>query len=568
LAYMQMIRLLILLSLSAQLFVSCSSDPAPDTIFIGGTVLTVDKKNSVVEAIAIKDGVIVQVGTTSAIKSTANSSTDIIELDGQTLVPGFIAAHEHPTLTAVFADTIDLSAFTFNSPDDMWLHLKEQVALAGKGDWIYGMGLDPVLMPELVLPSKNFLDQIAPDNPLVIVSQTMHSFWANSRAFAEVAIDNQTVDPGNGSYYGRDQDGHLNGFISESEAATPFLQELKSPLGVVRRYEQTLQNLVESGFTSVASVGFNIPPIMARYAASDFFEPKIRQFIYLTNNELEYLPKSPIQENNFYKIIGLKLWHDGSPYTGTMALDEPYLFNSLTAMMGISEGHKGTSRLDQQEFEQQIIKFSQAGWQLAVHSQGDHSNASAAQTFSQLLGENNKQQRHRFEHCLLIKEATLQAFQKQGLTPSFHINHILYYGDALADNIIGERRAQRVLPVKTAFDLELHPTLHADSPMFPADPISLMKTAVIRQTKSGKTLGIKQAISPQQALRTMTINGAWQLHMDNEIGSIEVGKSADLVILNDNLYQLAPHQWDTIKVNEVWLAGKRQHRNRTNTFGH
>lgn len=555
---MRMVRLLILLSLWVLLNVSCSSEHAADTIFIGGTVLTVDEHNSVVEAIAIKDGMIIQIGTTAEISAMANSSTKIIELKGQTLVPGFIAAHEHPTLTAVFAETIDLSAFTFNSPDDMWQHLKQQIALADKGDWIYGMGLDPVLMPDLVLPSKAFLDKIAPNNPLVIVSQTMHSFWANSSAFAEVSIDNQTADPGNGSYYGRDQQGNLNGFISESEAASPFLDNLKSPLGVVSRYEQTLQNLVESGFTSVASVGFNLPPIMARYAASDFFAPRIRQFIYLTDSELEHLPESPIQDNEFYKILGLKLWHDGSPYTGTMALEEPYLFNSLTQMMGISEGHKGEPRLNQQEFEQQITKFNHAGWQLAVHSQGDYSNASAAQTFSRLVDNNNKQ-RHRFEHCLLIKQETLETFQNQGLTPSFHINHILYYGDALADNIIGERRAQLILPVKTAFDLALHPTLHADSPMFPADPISLMKTAVTRQTKSGKTLGINQAISPQQALRTMTINGAWQLHMDDKIGSIEVGKAADLVILNHNLYELEPNLWDEIKVSEVWLGGTRKH---------
>jgi predicted amidohydrolase YtcJ len=556
---MRMIRLVILLSLCTFLITSCSNDPAPDTIFIDGVVLTVDELNSVAEAIAIKDGVIVQVGSTAEIQAIAGHSTKIIQLKGQTLIPGFIAAHEHPTLSAVFANTIDLSGFTFNSPDTMWQHLKEQVARAENGDWIYAMGLDPVLMPTLVLPNKTSLDKIAPDNPLVIVSQTVHSFWANSRAFKEASIGNKTVDPGNGSYYGRDKNGELNGFISESEAASPLLQELKSPFGVISRYELTLQNLVESGFTSVASVGFNIPPLMARYASSDLFEPRIRQFIYLTDEELEYLPESPIQGNEFYKILGLKLWHDGSPYTGTMALDEPYLNNALTKMMGISEGHKGTPRLSQEEIEQHILQFSQAGWQLAVHSQGDYSNANAAQSINRLLGEDNKQQRHRFEHCLLIKEETLQAFQKQGLTPSFHINHILYYGDALADNIIGEQRAQRILPVKTAFDLGLHPTLHADSPMFPADPISLMKTAVTRQTKSGKTLAFNQAISPHQALRTMTINGAWQLHMDKKIGSIEVGKSADLTVLSQNLYQIDPHEWDQIEIREVWLAGQRKH---------
>lgn len=555
---MRKTQLRILLYSFVFLLVSCSMDSAPDTIFIGGTILTVDKSNSVVEAIAIKDGIIIQVGTASEVRATASSSTQIIELDGQTLVPGFIAAHEHPSLSAVFADTIDTSGFTFDSSEAMWQHLNEQVALVESGDWIYAMGLDPVLMPDLVLPNKEFLDKIAPNNPLVIISQTMHSFWANSQAFEEAGIDNQTADPGNGSYYGRDSVGNLNGFISESEAVTPLLAELKSPLGVVSRYEQTLQDLVESGFTSVVSVGFNMPPIMARYASLDWFESRIRQFVYLTENELEHLPDSVKRDNDYYQILGLKLWHDGSPYTGTMALEEPYMNNSLTSMMGITEGHKGIPRLNQQEFEQHITSFNDTGWQLAVHSQGDYSNANAAQTFAHLMDEGSHSRRHRFEHCLLVREETLLAFQKQGLTPSFHINHILYYGDALAEQIIGEQRAQRVLPVKTAFDLQLHPTIHADSPMFPADPISLMKTAVLRLTKSGKTLGIEQALTPQQALRAMTINGAWQLHMEDIIGSMEVGKSADLTVITHNLYQLDPLQWDQIKVSQVWLAGDRK----------
>jgi len=549
----------ILFSLIIVLLLSCADKGGPDTIFIGGSILTVDASDSVVEAVAIKNGIIIQVGGVDEIISTAGGTTEVIQLNGQTLIPGFIAAHEHPTLSAIFAETIDLSGFTFESSATMWEHLRVELSRAEKGDWVYGMGLDPVLMPDLVLPNKAFLDEIAPDNPLVIISQTMHSFWANSKAFEEVGIDNQTADPGNGSYYGRDSQGNLNGFVSESEAALPLLDILKSPLGVVNRYEQALQGLLEAGFTSVASAGFNIPPMMARYASSDYFEPRIRQFIYLTENELEHLPDSPKEDNEFYKILGLKLWHDGSPYTGTMALEEPYLNNTLTAMMGITEGHKGIPRLSQEKFEQHITKYSAEGWQLAVHSQGDYSNASAARSFNQLLATDHKQQRHRFEHCLLIKEETLLAFQKQGLTPSFHINHILYYGDALAEKIIGKERAQRVLPVKSAFELELHPTLHADSPMFPADPINLMKTAVIRQTKSGKTLAIDQAITPQQALRAMTFNGAWQLHMEEKIGSIEVGKSADLTVLSQNLYQLDPHQWDQIKVSQVWLAGKRKH---------
>lgn len=129
-----------LASLLILMLVSCSSDRYPDLI-IDTKVLTVDQNNSVAEAIAVKDGVIVAVGNSEEIKSLAGSSTKLLSFKQQVLVPGFVAAHEHPTLTAVFADTIDLSGFTFQSSKPMWQHLKQQVAQADEGDWIYAMGL-------------------------------------------------------------------------------------------------------------------------------------------------------------------------------------------------------------------------------------------------------------------------------------------------------------------------------------------------------------------------------------------------------------------------------------------
>ena len=536
--------------------ISCGTSDAPDTIFVGGTVLTVDNADTVVEAVATKDGLIVQTGTKTQLLATADSNTQIIDLTGKTLVPGFIASHEHPTLSAVFANTVDLSGFSFGSQQSMWQNLRDAVNKTEKGEWVYAMGLDPVLMPDLILPNKQFLDEIAPDNPLFVISQTMHSFWANSLAFKQIGIDKNSADPGNGSYYGKNASGELNGFISESTAADPFMEKLKSPFAVIERYQNTLKDLLSSGFTSVASVGYNIPPMAAKYASSDNYEPRIRQFIYLTAKELQYLPDAPENDDDYYQILGIKLWHDGSPYTGTMALSQPYLNNELTATMGIGENHKGESRLSVEDFENQVREYSQSGWQLAVHSQGDQSNRDSLKVFRSALAKDGKKLRHRFEHCLLIPESTLTDFKPLGLTPSFHINHIYYYGDALSSSIIGPQRAQQILPLKTAFDLGLHPTIHADSPMFPTDVLSLMKTAVLRKTKSGKVLGHNQAINVQQALRSVTINAAWQLHMEEKIGSIEVGKYADFTLLSDNLYDLPPEQWKQIKIEQVWLAGK------------
>ncbi len=549
-------RLLLLLTLA--LLASCTDHKAPDSIFVGASVLTVDENDSVVEAVAVKDGLIVQVGAKADVLATAGSSTQIIDLEGKTLIPGFIAAHEHPTLAAVFSATVDMSGFTFNSSEEMWQNLRVNIKKTEPDEWIFGMGLDIVLMPDLKNPDISFLDKLAPDNPLVIISQTMHSFWANTKAFEALGIDKNTPDPGNGSYYGKDSQGNLNGFISESTAAKPFIEELQSPFAVVSRYQDTLQNLLKSGFTSVASLGYNMPPMLAKYASSDSFEPRIRQFIYLHKDELDNLPEVPETDDDYYRIVGVKLWHDGSPYTGTMSLSAPYLNNDLTSRMGITENHTGESRIPDETYLKQIKEFSGQGWQLAIHSQGDQSNSDSLEALKTVLDDQGKQLRHRLEHCLLISKSTLAEFSSLGLTPSFHINHIYYYGDALAESIIGPERAQIILPLKTAFDYGLHPTVHADSPMFPTDPLSLMKTAVTRKTKSGKTLGIDQAITVQQALRTVTINAAWQLHMDKKIGSIEVGKYADFTLLSANPYELKPELWKQIEIQQVWLAGKQK----------
>lgn len=527
-------------------------------IFYGGNVLTVNSKNEVVDAVAVKDGKIIAVGDKKPLLSLADKHTRLINLNHQTLVPGFIAVHEHPTLTAVFINTIDVSGFSFKTPAQMWQHLQQEINKKDSDEWIYAMGLDPVLMPDLILPNIKKLDEMAPNQPLVIISQTMHSFWANSKAFEEAGITKNTPDPGHGSYYGRDKQGKLNGFISEADAAQPFLKELQSPLSVVGRYEQTLQNLVNSGYTTVVSAGFNLPSWLAKYASWEHFSPRIRQFVYLIEKELDQLPDSPDNGNDFYKVLGIKLWYDGSPYTGTMALEQPYLDNPLTRMMGMGANHQGKLRISPEKFSQLLTKYANNGWQFAIHSQGDRACKLAVDQIQNSLGLKAKPLRIRLEHTLLIKKETLEKMQGLMMTPSFHINHILYYGDALSEKIIGPVRAQKVLPLKTAFDLKLHPTIHADSPMFPAAPFRLMKTALMRTSRTGKILGKDEAITIRQALRAITINAAWQIHMDNKLGSLEIGKYADFTILDKNPYETKAENWNSIKVKQVWLQGKQQ----------
>lgn len=535
-----------------------SRAPSSDLIFFGGPILTVNEQNQVVEALAVKDGVIVAVGDLDAVMAHRTDATALIDLQGQALLPGFVAAHEHPALTAVFKGAHDLSGFTHHSNEQVWAALEQAVADTAPGEWLYAAGLDAILVPDLQVPMREALDRLAPDNPVVLISQTLHSAWANSRAFEEAGITSETPDPGRGSYYERDARGEFTGFIAETRAMAPFVEGLRAPLGLVGRYGDTLDGYLSQGFTSVASLGYNLPPWLARLVALRDFHPRIRQFFYLVDSELKYLPERSDHDDPFFRVLGVKLWHDGSPYTGSMLTSAPYLDSPLGKTLGIKPGSHGAGMIAQDDLIERIQRYTAQGWQVAIHSQGDESNRQVAQAILKALPPDAATRQVRLEHSVMLPQDLLPALAERGVSVSFHINHILYYGDRLADSIIGRRAAQQVLPVRGAFELQMHPSLHADSPMFPAEGFSLMQTAVTRQTSTGQVLNAAQAIDVPHALRAMTINAAWQLGIEQQAGSLEVGKWADLLVVDTNPYAVSVEQLSSVRVQEVFVAGQRQ----------
>lgn len=534
----------------------CSDDGGPDLIFHGGPILTVDAGDRIAEAVAVRDGVITAVGSASEVLAARTTRTEVRDLDGRALLPGFVAAHEHPTLAALLSGVVDLSGFSHQTNTEVWDALREAVAATPPGEWIFATGIDPILVPDLQMPTRRTLDAIAPHHPVLIVSQTMHSFWANSLAFAEAGITRDTPDPGYGSFYERDADGELTGFIAENAAAAPLLAPLRSPWRIAHRYGQELDKLLDAGFTSVASLGYNVPPLLARWAASFRLRPRIRQFFYLTENELDELPDRPDLSDPFFRIQGIKLWNDGSPYTGSMYLEEPYLDSPLARSLGIVAHSRGMPMLTPEHLTAMLRRSAAGGWQVAIHSQGDASSLAVAHAFAAVPDPRTAVPR-RLEHGVLLPLAVLPEFARLGVSPSFHINHIYYYGDALADAILGPERAACLLPVRSAFELGMRPTLHADSPMFPAAPFSLMKTAILRRSRSGRVYGADQAIDARQALRAMTANGAYQLGVEPTLGSIEVGKWADLQVVSANPYVVPAERFEQIRVLEVYVHGRR-----------
>lgn len=567
-----------LLLIAAYWYLSLDFQRVHSTLYLNGDIVTMEEDQPRAEAVFVKDGIIQAIGTNEALLHYQSAAEVVIDLKGQTMLPGFIDPHTHTALDAFFIDMIDLSGFQHKTNASIWNYLSDQVKYSEKGSWLICKGLDPVLVPDLITPTKTFLDSIAPENPVFIISQSMHSFWANSLAFAEVGIDKHTPDPSESSFYEKDEFGELTGFLAEQEALIPFRKKITEMQGsdVIGNTVASIQNYAANGNTTVVTMGLSSDLEQVR----DFFQfistdhpdifsnalsrigilpkrkPMPRHYMYIRHDYTHLLPDTVANGNDYFKILGVKFWYDGAPYTGSMYMEDPYLESEFNyKKLHIGHNHRGQSLMSIYKMAGEIVKYESKGWQIAVHSQGDQSTREVMDAFDR-ASDLTKDNRHRIEHCLMTQPESLLEMQRMGIHPSFHINHLYYYGQALKDNIIGSDRAEEILPIAIADSLELIYTMHADTPMFPSEPLSLIQTAVTRETKEGNTIGDNLSIPIKNALEAMTINSAWQIKMEDKLGSIKVGKYADLVILDKNPLKVNPNQLRDIEVMRTVVAGQ------------
>jgi predicted amidohydrolase YtcJ len=556
-------------------------DHSNDVIYFGGDIVTMNDSVPSVEAIMVKDGKITAVGSKESVLKLKSENTQLIDLKGKTLLPGFFDAHGHIDIATIFYDMTDISGFTHKTPSSVWETVIEKVKNTPKGEWIYCKGFDPILTKDLQPPTIQFLDSIAPNNPVVLITQALHSYYVNSEALAGVGINQKTPDPSRASFYEKDAKGELTGLIVEPAAFEPF--RLKLSEGLKTKFAENTQKLMlynaKRGVTSTVTMGLTTSNknILTLYQDLSSEKPKalhnllrlfgklperhpnLRHFVYLRKDGVDLLPENVDNGDDFFKIMGVKLWYDGSPYIGSMYLRKPYIQSKLTKEgFHLTPSHQGEALIKPEEFGKLIKQYQSKGWQVAVHCQGDQAIAEIMAEFEQINRKNTiSAYRHRLEHCLLLPQEVMASMKKMNVSPSFHINHILYYGDALKNDILGEERVQKVFPIKTFTAQQVPFSFHADQPMYEADPLSLVSTAVNRTTQSGLVINKNEGITVWKALQAVTIDAAWQLHLEQKLGSIEKGKYADFVILDKNPLKVAPATISTIQVLETIVAGNQ-----------
>lgn len=539
-----------------------------DLIFQGGTVIPVAGAAEAPppEAVAVRDGRIAALGSLADIEPLRGARTRVIDLEGGALLPGFIDAHGHLVSVAQLVDVANLAPPPAGGVADiagllatLERHRVEQDL--GPRDWIVGFGYDDSLLAERRHPTRDDLDARFADNPVFLYHVSGHLAVASSKALEAAGITAETVDPAGGVFRRREGSREPNGVLEES-AMYPVASRLPQP-DLAQRLDQLdqAQGLYARYGITTAQDGFTNPAglaLLREAAASDRLVMDVVAFPAgreLAAFELETEDFGGYQ--NRLEIGGVKLMLDGSPQGKTAFLSVPY----EVPPAGQGEGYRGYPAMELAEVDALFRKFLQLRVPILAHANGDaaadqliHAIQATRREFG-MAGGDLGDHRTVMIHSQVVRDDQLDRLAELGVIPSFFVAHTFYWGDWHRDSVLGPARADRISPVRSALRRGIRPTFHNDAPIVPPDMMRLIWTAVNRRTRSGDILGPGERVTVLEAIRAVTLDAAYQNFEEKEKGSIEVGKLADLVVLEANPLEVAPEDLDGIGVVETFSRG-------------
>ncbi|HEB90265.1 MAG TPA: amidohydrolase [Deltaproteobacteria bacterium] len=549
------------LALACNLFSATGCDRR--TVFLGAPVLTVDAGNRVVEALGIEGDRIGAVGSEDEVRAWAGPRARIVELAGGAIVPGFIDAHGHFPGEGIWARVVDLNPppiGDLDSIDELVARLRARAEETPAGEWVAGMGYDDTLLAEGRHPTRVDLDRVSTEHPVAILHISGHLASINSRALAELGWDANTPDPEGGAIRRDPETGEPDGVLEEN--AAEFVQaRLMDPglldgLAILRLASRRALahgvTTTQSGYTPARQM--RVMPWLSRLGLLPLrivLWPSMEAVDEVLDGGRPFSTVDP----GWVRVGAVKLIADGSIQGYTGYLSEPYFVPP-----GDDPEFRGNPRLARDELIRRVRRYHAAGWQIAVHGNGDAAIDDILDAFEIALREHpRKDPRFILIHAQMARDDQLDRMRQLGVTPSFFSLHTYYWGDRHRDRFMGPERAARMSPARSALDKGVRFTIHCDAPVVPMEPLRLIWSAVNRISSSGRIIGPDERITPMQALRATTIDAAWQIREEDNRGSLEPGKWADFVILSASPLD-DPEHIDRIRVLETHIAGKRVHR--------
>lgn len=532
-----------------------TSPAAPADLVLYGTVLTVNDAQSTAEALAVSGGRIVAVGSRSEVSAWVGPGTDVRQVDG-CVMPGFVEAHGHPLMEAVALSgrIVDIRPVTLPQAEEVLDAIRAEVVKRG-GDGAFLNGWDPLLQHGLPEPTLAWLDGMAPDTPLVIVHNSGHKAFFNSAAARRAGLTKDTPDP-KGAKYGRDADGNLDGTAEETGAVFPLLGDAISVSDYPAMLAAECARLNQAGLTTCSEMAFD--PMFRPLLAQMHDELTVRLRTYEMSTAELRTDASPSEGDDMVRQVGIKIWVDGSPWVGNIDLTFPYLDTDATRTIGVVPGSCGHANYTKEQLTEIVGTFFPQGWQLACHVHGDAGVDTILDVYEEVLRAHPRDDhRLRLEHVGAITPEQLRRAHALGVTCSLFVDHLHYWGDVLVDGLFGPEHGGRWMPAGSAVATGMRISLHNDPPVTPEEPLRNISVAATRTAPSGRVLAPDERLTVEQGIRAQTIDAAWQLFADNVIGTLEVGKYADLVIVSDDPRETAAEAIADLEVRATFLAGRQ-----------
>jgi predicted amidohydrolase YtcJ len=533
------------------------------TVYLGGSILTMDADDRIVEALAVDGERIAAVGSETELRRWAEEKgAKIVDLEGRALLPGFIDAHGHfpgSGITEVFVDLNSPPIGNVERIDDLVALLSERASETGAGEWILGIGYDDTLLEERRHPTRRDLDRASTEHPIAVLHISGHLASVNSAGLDALGFDADTPDPEGGLIRRDPATGEPDGVLEET--AMQGFQSDMAPgmLDAVRIVRAAVRDYLAQGVTTAQSGAVDGTVLGGMSLMSRLGMVPLRLILWplpetadaILAGELEPPDGDPLR----VRVGAVKLITDGSIQGYTGYLSEPY-----HVPPGDDPEYRGYPRIPRDELFELVARYHAAGLQLAMHGNGDASIEDILDAYEQAQRDHPREDaRPIVIHAQMTRDDQLDRMAELGVIPSFFSLHTFYWGDRHRNVFMGPERAARMSPAAGARDRGIRFTIHADTPVVPMEPLRLVWSAVNRKTRSGFVVGPEQRISVMQALRAVTIDAAHQHFEEGEKGSLEPGKLADLVILSRSPLD-DPATIDRIEVVETIIGGRSEYR--------